>query len=424
VKIKEIVTLASDALKERKARSALTIMMVVVGSSLMVALNGISAGQSNFIQHQLNTLAPNVLFVSSGQRSFRGGGGGPAPLASITINAAVVTRMSSLPFVQQVVPSYQGQASLESQGNFVNSQISAMDPQKVYLITPNLQLTDGSVIKSNDPSAMLVGDSIANPPGMTTRFLSLGQIVKVTSSYIDPNTSEPKTQSKSFIVKGIMQPTGNNRLDNTVLIDRNTGNTLFHKSGKYDNLVVLAQSPDYVGLVQQEITSLYGSTIGIITPKAILQSRQQFVSGNNAFIQSVAFIALLVGAIGIITTLYTSVNERVHEIGTMKAIGAQKTFILSLFLMEAVIIGIFGSTLGVITGIGGAFIMSDFTGGVQSGGGGGGGGGSAAEPHITPAFQASDLFTVWMLSFVISLIAGLYPAWKASRLSPILALRR
>jgi putative ABC transport system permease protein len=157
--------------------------------------------------------------------------------------------------------------------------------------------------------------------------------------------------------------------------------------------------------------SLYGGTIGIITPKAILQAREQFVSGNNSFIQSVAFIALLVGAIGIITTLYTSVNERVHEIGTMKAIGAQKSFILSLFLMEALIIGILGSTLGVITGIGGAYIMSGFTGG-------------GAQPHITPVFPAIDLFTVWLLSFLISGIAGLYPAWKASRLSPILALRR
>jgi putative ABC transport system permease protein len=138
---------------------------------------------------------------------------------------------------------------------------------------------------------------------------------------------------------------------------------------------------------------LYCNTIGIITP---LQARQQFVSGNNSFIQSVAFIALLVGAIGITTTLYTSVNERVHEIGTMKAIGAQKSFILSLFLMEAVIIGILGSTLGVITGIGGAYIMSDFTGGVRPGGGGGGGsaGGAVAQPHITPMFPAIDLFTV------------------------------
>jgi putative ABC transport system permease protein len=80
-----------------------------------------------------------------------------------------------------------------------------------------------------------------------------------------------------------------------------------------------------------------------------------------------------------------------------------------------------GSTLGVIIGIGGAYIMSNFTGGIRPGGGGGI---AAAQAHITPMFPASDLFTVWLLSFVISVIAGLYPAWKASRLSPILALRR
>jgi putative ABC transport system permease protein len=93
-------------------------------------------------------------------------------------------------------------------------------------------------------------------------------------------------------------------------------------------MVVVAQSADQVGVVQQEITSLYGINIGIITPRAILQARERFVSGNNSFIQSVAFIALLVGAVGIITTLYTSVNEIVHEIETMKAIAAQKSFIL------------------------------------------------------------------------------------------------
>ena len=93
-------------------------------------------------------------------------------------------------------------------------------------------------------------------------------------------------------------------------------------------MVVVAQSADQVGVVQQEITSLYGINIGIITPRAILQARKRFVCGNNSFIQSVAFIALLVGTVGITTTLYTSVNEIVHEIGTMKAIGAQKSFIL------------------------------------------------------------------------------------------------
>ena len=192
---------------------------------------------SEFVNKQLNQLAPNILFVSSGQRSF---GGPETGAASIIINSAVVSRINSLPFVQEVVPSYQGQPSLESEGNFVNSQIIAMDAQKIYLINPNLQLTEGSIVKTNDPSAMLVGDSIANPPGMTTPFLSVGQVVKATSSYVDHITGKPNTEAKSFIISGIIQPSGNNQIDRAVIIDRNTGNTLFHKSGKYDNLIVAA----------------------------------------------------------------------------------------------------------------------------------------------------------------------------------------
>ena len=397
--------------------------MVIVGSALMVALNGISAGQSEFVNKQLNMLAPNVLFVSSGQRSFRGP---DSSAASMTINSAVVSRITSLPFVQEVVPGYQGQASLESQGNFVNSQVIATDPQKIYLITPNLQMVEGSTIKSRDPTAIIVGDSIANPPGMTTPFLSLGQTVKATASSVDPTTGKQSTQAKSFIVSAILQPTGNNRLDQAVIIDRNTGNTLFQKSGKYDMLIVLARAPAYVDTVQKEIQSLYGINIGVITPKAIIQTQQQFVKGNSSFIQSIAFIALLVGAVGIVTTLYTSVNERIFEIGTLKAIGAQKTLILSLFLMEAIIIGIVGSTLGITTGIGGAYAMSSFTGGPggSRGGGGPGGNNNVSQPHMAPVFLTGDLLSVWILSFVISVVAGLYPAWKASRLSPMVALRR
>src|ERR687887_531520 len=188
MRIKEIFSLASDALRERKARSALTILMVIVGSSLMIALNGMSAGQSAFVNQQLNSLAPNILFASSGQR----------------------------PFVEQVIPGYQGQVSLSSEGNFVNAPVLALDPTKIFLIDPNLQMVDGSTIRSNDPSAMLVGDSIANPPGMTTAFLTVGQVVRATTSVADPATGQLNTVSKSFIVSGIIQPTGNNQIDRNV----------------------------------------------------------------------------------------------------------------------------------------------------------------------------------------------------------------
>lgn len=121
------------------------------------------------------------------------------------------------------------------------------------------------------------------------------------------------------------------------------------------------------------------------------------------------------GAVGIITTLYTSVNERIKEIGTMKAIGAKAKFILSLFLSEALLIGLIGSTMGVLMGIIGAYIMTDFAPRTP---------GLGATAHITPIFASGDLVNVWVLTLVSSLAAGLFPAWKASRLSPLEALRR
>jgi putative ABC transport system permease protein len=102
----------------------------------------------------------------------------------------------------------------------------------------------------------------------------------------------------------------------------------------------------------------------------------------------------------------------------MKAIGAKNTFILGLFLSEALLIGLIGSTLAILVGGGGAYIMTDFA---PRGPGGGGG---AAAAHVTPIFIPHDILNVWILSVVLSLAAGLFPAWKASRLSPLEALRR
>lgn len=420
MKITEIFKLSFEAIRERKARAALTIIMVLVGCSLMIALNGISAGQKEFIKKQLNTLAPNILFVSNGQRSFRGGGDSSTP--SIIINSIVVDRIKSLPFVSDVIPAYQGQATLDASGNIITSSVMGTDPQKfIYSISPGVELIPGSSVQSNNPSSIIFGDSTANPPGKSTPFVTLGQTVRATFTYVDPNTGKQQDISKSFVVTGIMAPTGNNQLDRAVIINAAAGDSLFLKSGKYDQMVVVAISADYVPTVQTEITSLYGTNIGITTPKAILQARERFTGGNDSFIQSVAFIALLVGAIGIVTTLYNAVNERISEIGTIKAIGAARIFILLMFLFEALMIGLIGSSLGVVSGVFGAYAISSGGGGPRPGFGGGGGG---APPQITPIFVPGDIANVWLLSVVLSVIAGLYPAWKASGLSPVLALKR
>ena len=184
--LKQIFVLSFDALRERKARSALTILMVIVGGGLMIAINAMSAGQSAFVNKQLNTLAPNIMFVSSGQH-LRGGPDGPP---TIIFNSEVVNRIKSLPYVQQVIPVYSGSLQLNALGNIENAQVMGMDPTKLNLISPSMQLVPGSSIQPNNPTGMLVGDTVANPPGLTTPFVTVGQTVKATYSFADPHTGK------------------------------------------------------------------------------------------------------------------------------------------------------------------------------------------------------------------------------------------
>ena len=124
--------------------------------------------------------------------------------------------------------------------------VTAMDPSKISLIDPNLQLVPGSIIKPTDPTAMVVGNTVAYPPGDAVPFLSVGQTVKATYSYSDVVTGKPVTASKTFVVSAILEPTGNNCIDQGVFINEIEGNQLLEKAGKYDNLTVVQEVADYV----------------------------------------------------------------------------------------------------------------------------------------------------------------------------------
>jgi len=434
---RDIFSLSFDALKERKVRSALTIIMVMVGSSLLVAVNGIGAGFTAFFNEQFSNLAPNILFVSSTQQDENSETGGPgiggvgAPTtAKITSNNAVVNRLKSIPFVEEVIPSYQSQVDVESAGETKSYSVLSMDPTRLMVIAPTLGFVEGSSIRQNDPSSILVAEDVANPPGEDTPFISLGQSIKVRYSFVDPQTGESEQETKNFVVSGIMESTGNPTIDEALVINEDSGNALFQKAGKFDSLFVATQSSEFVDVVEEEIRKLYGNDIGITTVKAILETIEEFTGGINAFLSSIAIVSLVVGAVGIITTLYTSVIERVKEIGTLKAMGAQNRTILVLFLIEALLIGIFGASFGLVAGIGMGYGLSATFGSDSSSENSNEdteevstSATTSDDSSITPVYLAQDMAVVWVISVSLSMLAGLFPSWKASRYLPVEALR-
>jgi putative ABC transport system permease protein len=430
------------ALGDRKVRTSLTILMVIVGSSLMVTLNGIVAGLGQFATDVFSRLAPNILFVTSipidgpGQRDDADNGGGPPtflgqgliPVPAITLDQTVVDRLESLAGVSAVIPSYQARITITVENRSQSASVLSVQPENLKIIAPTLEFTEGSTIEPEDESAIYLPSLIANNLWVgelseeaaatdnddgSTAAIMIGQQVNVTYTYIDLATASRQSQSEVFTVAGIMKPVGNPTIDRAVVFNLEAGNKLLQKSGRYDSLFVAAESTDHVTQVEKEIRDLYGSDIGITTSKAIIQSIGEFTAGFGTVISSIALVALLVGSVGIVTTMYTSVTERTREIGVMKAIGARDRNVLALFLAEAAIIGIVGASIGLIVGVlGGYGVLSLFGSNLLPSG------------EVTPHYPWSDLARVWGISLGLSVAAGLYPAWKASKLSPIVALRR
>jgi putative ABC transport system permease protein len=442
MKVIQTFRISFKALGDRKVRTSLTILMVIVGSSLMVTLNGIVAGLGQFATDVFSRLAPNILFVTSiptdgpGPRDNADNGGGPPtflgqgliPVPAITLDQTVVGRLESLAGVSAVIPSYQARITIAVENRSQGASVLSLQPENLKIIAPALEFMEGSTVNPADELAIYLPSLIANnlwddlPPEAPATSADIndestasiiGHQVNVTYTYIDLATASRQSKSEVFTVAGIMKPVGNPTIDRAIVFNLDAGNKLLQKSGSYDSLFVAAESTDLVRQVEKEIRDLYGSDIGITTSEAILQSIGDFTAGFGSAISSIALVALLVGSVGIITTMYTAVTERTREIGVMKAIGARNRNVLALFLAEAAIIGIIGASIGLAVGVlGGYGVLSLF------------GSNLLSSVEVMPSYPWSDLARVWVISLGLSIAAGLYPAWKASKLSPIVALRR
>ncbi|MBI4258525.1 MAG: ABC transporter permease [Thaumarchaeota archaeon] len=417
----EVLSLASNALGERKLRSALTILMVVVGAGLITALNGMNSGFDSFINEQLSALSPNVLIVSPSQSLSSFGpsqGGGSSFLGSsseIVINDRTVRTLEGVRGVDEIVPTVRGSVQLVSRGRVTSSTVTGMDQSKLFTVNPGLELAEGGVVSAGDVSGILLGWGIAHPEGQSEAFARVGDTL-VVQRVVTKDVGErqvTETVRRSFAVRGVLENTGNLVTDASAYITLRAAASFLDKSGKYDSLFVVASSIEASSGVEKGIREIYGQRIGITTPQAIQQTINTVVGGITLFLFSIGSVSLLVGAIGIVTTMYTSVMERIREVGLLKALGATKRMILLMFLSEAMIIGLLGGLFGTAAGaIGASVLLSIFR------------FGPPGAPTFSPVFTAPAIASVLLLSVVLSMLAGTYPAWRASRLPPIVALRR
>jgi len=353
--------------------------MVVMGASLIVSLNGTGNGFKNFVEDQFSSLGANVLILSPRSES-------------VTMDKALADEIARIEGVEEVIPYIQHISTIVSRGEEQTSVVVGVDQSKLNLLFPTLSLKAGQTVK-----------------------------IKY-QTYVGQN---PVVVQKSFVVRGILEYVGSGvvPVDQMVFISTRAADNLFNRGGLFDGFYVVTESPELNEEVRRRLQERYGGDLVIISPQVIADMIQQITGGLHLFISVVAMVSLLVASVGIITTLQTSVMERIKEIGLLKALGFNRRLILALFLCEATAIGIIGGGLGVLLGVGLSFGMSTLLGRSLHIRATTYGGHRTFSLHIVPAFEPWNLLYTWILCIVLSMISGFYPSWRASRLDPVVALR-
>jgi len=409
--------MAFKALKDRKLRTGLTILGIVIGTSMIVALVASTTGLTTSITGQMSKMGATTLTLMSTS-------------ARAPIKDEDVVVLQSFDGVKEVIPYYSTRLQINYGSTTLSVQVFGFDLNLLYSLYRGLELDRGSFTDTYDPTGAVIGSSIARPPEKELPSVDINEILLLQRAGTTGRSST--TSNYAYLVKGVLKPfgaAGFTNIDETIFLS-SFGARLTLKLTSYSGAYVIADSPDVVATVQENVQNYFGTNVRIMGAQAMLETVQSITGQLTLFMGGIAAVSLFVAGVGITNTMFVSIMERTREIGILKAIGYKAGNILTMFLAEASLTGIVGGILGTITGSLLSFVLSGGIGGIRIGTPGMGtpgmmGGASRASSSMgfTPAITSELLIFSLLFPIGISIVAGLYPAWRASRLNIVLALK-
>jgi putative ABC transport system permease protein len=417
MQLADMFKLAIKALVDRKLRSVLTLLGIAVGSAILMALIASTSGLTIDVQSQIQKTGANVLTVRTAGGFYASGS-----TSTFQLGQDDVTYLKTLQGVASVYPYNSYGAAVNIGGSSIQATLVGIDLNALPILYEGLTLAEGSMPSLGDTTSAAVGWGISNPVSGTP--LQLNQMVSMTISGIK-GAKSPVTYAvlaKAFLAAYGTALSAN--IDDSVYVPMQA-TQFVSKSPYFSGIYVICNTPDDVANVENEIQTYYSNNVRIISPGQILSSLQGITQQLTVFLGSIGAVSLFVATVGIVNTMFVSVMERTREIGVLKALGYRPRQIMGMFLSEAALTGVIGGFVGIALG----FVLSFAIGGELGGGliggrglgGGFGGGGSSQAIH--PVFTPGLIIFSLVVPIGLSVVAGLYPAWRASKMNAVVALK-
>ncbi len=391
--IREYFMYTLNNMKARKMRTLLTVLGIIIGVAALVGLVTLSRGMNEAVRYQFEKMGISSI------RVVPGGLTGP-PTGALGLPVEIQDKIEQVKGVEYANPVTIDYANVEYDKKKEICMVESYDTKLSgqAFLDMDLKTTEGRYFNSGERGVAVIGYDIAHE----TFDKDIGVRNTITIS------------NQDFKVIGIIEESGTDA-DNRVNIPLEDAKILFKKDNFVNVFIVQTTSgidTEAVGKKIEEklLKSMEDEEFDVFTPEQLLKQIGAMLGVIQLVLGAIAAISLVVGAIGIMNSMFTAVLERTQEIGVMKAIGATQGTILYFFITEAGIMGAVGGIVGMLIGTIFSYIIQ-------------GGAELAGYALFKVQIEPSFIISVVLFSFVIGIIAGIIPAFRASKMKPIDALR-
>ncbi|MEN6330563.1 MAG: ABC transporter permease [Smithella sp.] len=406
ININSTLKIALLALWVNKMRSFLTMLGIIIGVGAVIAMLAVGTGAGEKISQQIASVGSNLIMVIPGSMTQGGIRMGSGSSSTLTINdAEAIERECSA--VKAVAP-------------IVNTAAQVVYGNQNW--STGIFGTSSGILEVKDWALVAGRNFLDQDLRSATKVCILGQtVVDNLFGGIDPIGQVIRIKKVPFTVIGVLEPKGQSIMgqdqDDVIYIPVTTAQKKIvasHVPGMVRSIMVKAKSADYLELAEKQVTELLRqrhrsspnkeNDFTVRNLSQMMQVAEESAKTMTILLGAIASISLLIGGIGIMNIMLVSVTERTREIGIRMAIGAKTWDIRIQFIIEALTLSLIGGTFGIIVGVTGSTLLSIFAG-------------------WTTIVSPLSIILAFGFSGLVGIFFGFYPAYKASLLNPIDALR-